>query len=163
MSLVHPDLDGKAFQRTALNDLNPLSILQRGHHLARTLRAHLPQRYDDAIHILRRSMTPPLPSTENLGLGVFFHLPPVSFVATYGLDPAHSAGHDPFEISMMAQYELTRRFIAEFSIRPFLIRWPERTLAQLMWWTKDKVPMCGGSVQREPVRACPGRCEFRPS
>lgn len=140
ISLVHPAFDGKAFQRTALNGLQPLSILQRGHHLARTLREHLPECYNDAVHILVRSLTPPQTDTEDLGLGVFFYLPHVSFVATYGLDPAHNDGCDPFEISMLAQYELTRRFSAEFSIRPFLIKWPERTLAQLTQWTEDPDP-----------------------
>lgn len=140
ISLVYPTFDGKAFQRTARNGLKPLSILQRGHHLARALREHLPECYNDAVHILVRSLTPPQTDTEDLGLGVFFYLPHVSFVATYGLDPAHNGGHDPFEISMSAQYELTRRFSAEFSIRPFLITWPERTLAQLMKWTDDPDP-----------------------
>ncbi len=140
ISLVHPDFDGKAFQRRALIGLKPLSILQRGHHLAGALREHLPKRYEDAVHILVQSLTPPQTDTEDLGLGVFFYLPHVSFVATYGLDPTHNGGHDPFEISMRAQYELTRRFSAEFSIRPFLIRWPERTLAHLMKWTDDPDP-----------------------
>lgn len=138
--LVHSDFDGKAFQRTALNGLKPLSILQRGHHLARALRDHLPKRYADAVHILIQSLTPPLTGTEDLGLGVFFYLPHVSFVAAFGLDPAYNSGHDPFEISMLAQYELTRRFSAEFSIRPFLTRWPDRTITKLMEWTKDKDP-----------------------
>ena len=140
ISLVHPAFDGKAFQRTALNGLKPLSILQRGHHLARALRDQLPECYADAVQILIQSLTPPQTATEDLGLGVFFYLPHVSFVATYGLDPEHNGGHDPFEISMVAQYELTRRFSAEFSIRPFLIRWPERTLAQLEQWTDDPDP-----------------------
>jgi len=140
ISLVHPDFDGKAFQRTALNGLKPLSILQRGHHLARALRGHLPERYADALYILIKSLTPPQTATEDLGLGVFFYLPHVSFVAAYGLDPTHNGGRDPYEVSMLAQYELTRRFSAEFSIRPFLIRWPERTLAYLMEWTKDQDP-----------------------
>jgi 3-methyladenine DNA glycosylase AlkC len=138
--LVHPDFDGRAFQRTALNGLKPLSILQRGHHLARALREHLPKHYEDAVHILIQALTPPQTDTEDLGLGVFFYLPHVSFVATYGLDPMHNDGHDPFEISMRAQYEMTKRFSAEFSIRPFLIKWPERTLVQLMKWTDDPDP-----------------------
>ena len=140
ISLVYSTFDGKAFQRTARNGLKALSILQRGHHLARALRTHLPEHYKDAIHILVQSLTPPQTDTEDLGLGVFFYLPHVSFVATYGLDPAHNGGQDPFEISMLAQYELTRRFSAEFSIRPFLITWPGRTLAQLMKWTDDPDP-----------------------
>lgn len=138
--LVHPDFDSKAFQRSALSGLKPLSIMQRGHHLAKALREHLPARYDQAVRILLKSLTPPQTSTEDLGLAVFFYLPHVSFVATYGLDSAHNNGHDPFETSMMAQYELTKRFSAEFSIRPFLIRWPERTLAILMEWTEDPDP-----------------------
>ena len=138
--LVHPDFDSKAFQRSALSGLKPLSIMQRGHHLAKALREHLPARYDQAVRILLKSLTPPQTSTEDLGLAVFFYLPHVSFVATDGLDSAHNNGHDPFETSMMAQYELTKRFSAEFSIRPFLIRWPERTLAILMEWTEDPDP-----------------------
>lgn len=78
--------------------------------------------------------------TDDLGLAVFFYLPHVAFVAAYGLDPAHNGGRDPFEASMRAQYELTRRFSAEFSIRPCLIRWPERTLARLKEWTRDADP-----------------------
>lgn len=140
ITLVHPDFDGKGFQRSASKGLKPLSILQRGHHLARALREHLPERYEDAVKILLKSLTPPLTGTEDLGLGVFFYLPHVSFVAAYGLDSTHNDGRDPFETSMLAQYELTRRFSAEFSIRPFLIRWPERALAQLKQWTSDSDP-----------------------
>ena len=140
LALVHPKFDGKSFQRTALAGLKPLAILQRGHHLAQALREHLPENYSAAIEILLRSLTPPNERTEELGLAVFFYLPHVSFVANYGLDPAHNGGRDSFEVSMRAQYELTRRFSAEFSMRPFLIRWPERTLARLMEWTRDADP-----------------------
>ena len=104
------------------------------------LRRHLPPAYDDAIAILTRSLTPVLSRTEGLGLAVFFYLPHVSFIALYGLDPAENGGRDPFETSMAAQYELTRRFSAEFSMRPFFIQWPERTLARLLEWTRDPDP-----------------------
>ena len=140
LSLVHPGFDGASFRKTALTGLKPLAILGRGHHLARALRAHLPQRYEDALEILVRSLTPPLPHDHDLGLAVFFYLPHVSFVAAYGLEPEQNAGSDPFDVSMKAQYELTRRFTAEFSMRPFLIRWPERTLARLLEWTRDPDP-----------------------
>jgi 3-methyladenine DNA glycosylase AlkC len=38
---------------------------------------------------------------------------------------------------MTAQYELTKRFTAEFSIRAYLDRYPERTLEQLHVWATD--------------------------
>lgn len=140
LSLVHQDFPGAAFRRAALDGLEPLAILDRGRHLARVLRQHLPSLYSEAIHVLLRSLTPPHSQTQDLGLAVFFYLPHVTFVAEYGLDPAGNGGKDPFEVSMKAQYELTRRFTAEFSLRPFLIRWPERTLERLGEWTRDPDP-----------------------
>jgi 3-methyladenine DNA glycosylase AlkC len=140
LALVHREFDATAFRRAALEGLEPLAILQRGQHLARALREHLPPRYEDAVSILLRSLTPPLTGTADLGLGVFFYLPHVWFVAAYGLDAEHNDGRDPFDVSLHAQYELTRRFSAEFSIRPFLIRWPERTLGRLRQWTSDADP-----------------------
>jgi 3-methyladenine DNA glycosylase AlkC len=59
----------------------------------------------------------------------FRYLPHVFFVAEYGL------GH--FELSMQAQYALTQRFTAEFSIRAFIEKYPEQTLARLREWSAD--------------------------
>ena len=140
LTVAHPEFKAGAFRRDAMLGLAPLAILHRGQHLARWLRAYLPQRYEEAVAVLLRSLTPPHAVTEDLGLGVFFYLPHSCFVGTYGLDPMHNAGRDPFAVSMHAQYELTRRFTAEFSIRPFLMRWPDRTLAQLLEWTRDADP-----------------------
>jgi len=140
VEFVLAHLDADLFQRAALKGLASLSILRRGEHLARVLRAHLPSCYEDAVAVLLRSLTPPLTATDDLGLGVFFYLPHVSFVAAYGLDANGNGGRDPFEVSMTAQHELTRRFSAEFSMRTFLIHQPERTLARLLKWTRDADP-----------------------
>ena len=56
-------------------------------------------------------------------------MPHCFFVAEYGLDH--------FEPSMQAHYQLTQRFTAEFSIRPFLIKHTEATLARLRQWARD--------------------------
>ena len=140
LALVLASFDQDAFRRKAMKGIAKLAILERGVHLARVLREFLPARYEDAVAILVRSLTPPLSTTDDLGLGVFFYLPHIAFVATYGLDAEGNGGRDPFEASMAAQYELTRRFSAEFSIRPFLIRWPARTLKRLIKWTRDRDP-----------------------
>lgn len=138
--LVHPRFDEDLFCRIALEGLEPLGILDRGQHLAQALRQCLPDNYTTAIEILLASLTPPLARTDDIGLAVFFYLPHVCFVAEYGLDPRANDGRDPFEISMRAQYELTKRFSAEFSIRPFLIQQQDRTLSQLIKWTSDADP-----------------------
>jgi 3-methyladenine DNA glycosylase AlkC len=140
ISLVYPDFASDSFVQLAVIGLEPLGLLERGHHIAGLLREHLPEPYEKAVQILIHSMTPPLLQTNSLGLGVFFYLPHSCFIGTFGLDSEKNGGRDPFGISMKAQYELTRRFSAEFSIRPFLIRWPERTLNQLLEWTQDADP-----------------------
>ena len=58
-----------------------------------------------------------------------FYLPFVFFVADHGLEC--------FETSMRAQYELTKRFTAEFSIRAFIERYPNETLKRLAEWAHD--------------------------
>lgn len=136
LSCVHPMFDGEAFRRRALDGLEPLGIMERGRHLARALRQALPGDYATALQLLLASLTPPLGRTDGGGLAVFFYLPHLCFVAEYGLAPGDSV----FEVSMHAQYELTKRFSAEFSIRPFLIRQQDRTLARLLEWTSDPDP-----------------------
>jgi 3-methyladenine DNA glycosylase AlkC len=63
---------------------------------------------------------------ELTGMDVFVYLPHVFFVAEFGVDH--------FEASMRAQYELTQRFTAEYSIRVFIERYPQQTLARLQGW-----------------------------
>lgn len=138
--LVYPQFDRESFYRDASNGLEPLGILERGKKLARTLRLYLPRKYATAVEIILASLTPPLTRTDTLGLAVFFYLPHISFIAEYGWEFEENDGHDPFLVSMRAQYELTKRFSAEFSMRPFLIKQQERTLSQLLEWTSDPDP-----------------------
>jgi 3-methyladenine DNA glycosylase AlkC len=134
LTLVHPEFDERSFRRAALHGLEPLGIMARGQHLARALRGHLPPDYDAAVEVLLRSLPPPA-TESSTGLGGFFFLPYSAFVAEFGLET--NGKKDSFETSMRAQYEITRRFTAEFSMRPFLIKWPERTVARLMEWIRD--------------------------
>lgn len=140
LTLVYPCFDTDGFRNSARSGLRKLELLQRGQHLSKILYEFLPKPYSKAIAILIESLTPPLQQTEQNGLGVFFYLPHVCFVGNYGLDPSFNGGKDPFDTSMKAQYELTRRFSAEFSIRLFLINQQGRTLKYLHKWTQDSCP-----------------------
>lgn len=140
IGLVHSAFDGYAFKSLALTNIAALGIMDRSAHIAAALKATLPAKFSEATDILLSTLTPPNVHTERLGLSVFFYLPHTRFIADYGRDPQHNAGEDPFDTAMRAQYELTRRFTAEFSIRPFLMQDFERTLNQLTLWLNDADP-----------------------
>lgn len=131
---VHPAFPERAFVRTATAGLEELELLDRGRHIARALAAHLPKEYPEAVDVLLRSLGPEHASDELLGVGMapFFYYPHTIFVAEHGL--AH------FDLSMRAQYELTKRFSAESSIRPYIASDPERTFAVLREWARDPNP-----------------------
>lgn len=128
IAAVHPGFDRRAFRRDALDGYEALELMPRGRHLARVLRRHLPAAYPDALAILLASIEPP-GAERGAELGTFIYLPHTFFVAEFGLDH--------LEISLQAQYELTQRFTAEFSIRPFLERHRQATLARLRQWATD--------------------------
>jgi 3-methyladenine DNA glycosylase AlkC len=62
-------------------------------------------------------------------MAAFYFMPHLFYVAQHGL--AH------FEESMRAQYALTQLFTAEYSIRAFLEKHPQATLARLREWARD--------------------------
>jgi 3-methyladenine DNA glycosylase AlkC len=131
---VHPPFRSDAFVRQACRGLGDLELLDRGRHIMRALGEYLPAAYPDAVHVLIASLGPEHVSDELIGVGMapFRYLPHTMFVAERGLDH--------FDASMRANYELTKRFSAEASIRPFISRYPEETFARLAEWTRDGNP-----------------------
>lgn len=129
---AHPAFPTQRFIKAACSRLDDLELLGRGRHIAGALAAHLPRSYPAAIRVLLRSLGPEHASEELVGAGMapFFYLPHVLFVTERGLDH--------FDLSMRAQYELTKRFSAESSIRPYIAKYPERTFSVLREWTTDE-------------------------
>jgi 3-methyladenine DNA glycosylase AlkC len=129
ISAVSPTFPTSRFVAEAAAGLEALELLPRAWHITRALRKHLPQDFDTAAAILKASLGPQLTATEGNGLAPFLYLPHVFFAAEYGIDH--------FDAALELQYELTRRFSAEYSIRVFLDRYPEQTLARLRTWASD--------------------------
>ena len=134
LARAHPPFRVNPFVKDACNGLDALELLDRGRHIARALGKHLPAAYPEAIEVLVRSLGPEHATDELLGAGMapFFYLPHTLFVAGRGLEH--------FDLSMRAQYELTKRFSAEASIRPYIAQNPERALGFLQSWATDKNP-----------------------
>ena len=134
MARAHPGFPVRPFTKDACRGLDALELIDRGRHIADALGAHLPRSYPKAIEILIQSLGPEHATDELIGAGMapFFYLPHTLFVAERGLEH--------FDLSMRAQYELTKRFSAESSIRPYIGRDPERAMAFLQAWAADRNP-----------------------
>jgi 3-methyladenine DNA glycosylase AlkC len=127
-----PGFDQKQFQTRALRNLNQLELKERALSIAVAIAEQLPADFDEAAPLLIRSLGPPLAATEGNGLAPFFYFPHAHFIAAYGVSS--------FASGMRANYELTRRFTAEFSIRPFLVQHRAMCLALLKRWAADADP-----------------------
>jgi 3-methyladenine DNA glycosylase AlkC len=92
-------------------------LKERIRHITTILHELLPADYRAALDILRRAM----PGAAGIVLWVF-----TDYVEVYGLDD--------WEASIPALEEFTQRMSAEFAIRPFIVRYPERTMAQMLAW-----------------------------
>ncbi len=130
---VRPGFDTDGFLADALSGYDELELLARARHVAHALRRHLPADDAEALAVLVASLGPRSEQPEPKGMEPFFYAPHVFYVAEFCLDQ--------WEAAMDAQYELTQRFSAEFSIRAFIDREPERTLARLRAWASDPSPL----------------------
>jgi 3-methyladenine DNA glycosylase AlkC len=119
--------DAAGFVQAATDGLDDLELTDRARHVAAAMATHLPDDRGEALRIITRSLGSE--DEELTGMEGFKYLPHVYFAAEYGLDH--------FEDAMTAQYELTKRFTAEFSIRAYLEHHQERTLQRLRQWVDD--------------------------
>ena len=125
-----PEFRGHVFVADVAKAFDSLELMDRGRHIARVLRRHLPDDYPTAVGILLQSIGErPLRTDVAGGMASFFYLPHVCFVAAFGLEH--------FDESMQALHTLTKRFTSEFSIRPFIERHEREALALLRQWARD--------------------------
>lgn len=120
---VYPKFDTDAFMnRVFTPDWDGLALKQRIRHTAVAFREGLPDDYPSALAIA-------LEAADACGSGFEYIFFP-DFVEVYGLD-------DP-DLSIPALARLTRYSSSEFAVRPFIVRYPDRMLPQLMAWAEDE-------------------------
>jgi 3-methyladenine DNA glycosylase AlkC len=124
-----PSFQLRRFQSQALRGLERLELKERAQHIAGAMAEQLPADFDELAPLLIQSFGPPLAASEGNGLAPFFYFPHAHLIAERGVSS--------FASGMAANYELTQRFTAEFSIRPFLIEHRDKCLQLLKRWARD--------------------------
>jgi 3-methyladenine DNA glycosylase AlkC len=123
---VYPPFDRSSYLATALDGFEELELTPRAKRVSDALATVLPSEGTAALEIITAALDYRLPGGKPTGMASFVYMPFGVFIADHGLDH--------FDLAMRAQLELTQRFTAEFSIRPFLERHTEETLARLETW-----------------------------
>jgi 3-methyladenine DNA glycosylase AlkC len=126
---VHPGFDSSGFVAHVEQGYKVLELMARGRKISAGLKVFLPQNYQQAVAILLASLDSPLVLDENNNIASFIFMPHIVYVAENGLDD--------FDTSMRAHYQLTQKFTSEFGIRPFIQRYPDKSLALLAQWATD--------------------------
>lgn len=133
--MVAPNDDAfraKAFIKTCLQGYEALELMDRAKRMGDALDEHLGGTCATKCQSLMASLGPPLQNTDAFGVQTFIYLPFVCWARDHGLAA--------FSASMKFQRQLTRRFTAEFSIRPYLEKdWP-MALVLLEKWATDPDP-----------------------
>ena len=129
IAVVHPTFERESFVRAASAELASLELKQRFAHVADRLREYLPADYPAALEILVRILEDDyhFAPIEDAG---FRLLPIPTFVYRHGLEH--------LEASLDAMYLITRHTSCEGAIRPYIMRYPEETLARLHEWALDE-------------------------
>lgn len=122
----HPALDQEAFIARIFDDAwADRELKERTRHITTVMHDFLPDEYRAALGILRGA----LPMLSSLG---FAKMVFPDYVEVYGLDD--------WEASMPALELFTQEISAEFAIRPFIVRYPNRTMECMLQWAHHEHP-----------------------
>ena len=127
---IYKDFDSQIYINTIQKDCQNLSYTKRIELHADSLRKFLPQDYPKAIGILTQILGQENPNDTGMFANYYWIMPIGKFVEKYGLED--------FDISIKAIEEITKRNTGEYAIRPFIRKYPEKTLKILQQWSKSK-------------------------
>jgi len=126
----YPAFDSDSYIKTISKECKPLSYNARIELHADVLRETLPQDYLQAVAILVSILGDENPNETGMFKEYYWVMPIGKFVEKYGLDH--------FKESIKAIEEITKRNTGEYAIRPYLRRYPKKTIKILERWSRSK-------------------------
>jgi 3-methyladenine DNA glycosylase AlkC len=122
----YPTFDREAFAAGVFDDgWKARELKERMRHITTVLHDFLPADYHTSLDVLRQVLA----SLEGHG---FVKMVFPDYVEVYGLDDWGGA--------ISALEEFTQQISAEFAIRPFIVRYQDRTMAQMLTWARHPHP-----------------------
>ncbi len=129
---VYPALDTNRFTKLVFNkDWPEKELKQRMRHIAEVLRQVLPEKFTEATDIIVRCVEE-LKKIHESEMSLSYMIFP-DFIEVYGIED--------YDTSIKAFEKITQFASAEFAVRPFLIKYPEKMGKQMLQWSLHPQPM----------------------
>ncbi|MDL2297452.1 DNA alkylation repair protein [Bacteroidales bacterium OttesenSCG-928-B11] len=139
LKLVIPDLDTKAFVSQIMDDeWRNRELKQRTAHIATVLKNFLPSDYKDAIAKILEMLNcievryPHCSKIDDMKFGLTLEYGGIldNYVEQYGLDD--------YKTSVKAIERITQFASCEFVAHPFIVKYPDKMMAQMLVWSKHE-------------------------
>jgi len=126
----YPKFDAAGFVKQVAEGVPPLELKDRVELIADLLNDFLPGEYPQQWAILANILGPPNPSETGMFTDFYWVMPIAKFVEKYGLNH--------LSLSFQAIEAITQRNTGEFTIRPYIAAYPEKTMDQMMAWSRHE-------------------------
>ncbi len=130
IQIVFSEFDSKRYINSIKEKCLTKTYTQRIDLHATELRNYLPNEYEKAIDILLQILGDENLNETGMFTNFYWVMPIGKFVEKYGLDQ--------YEISIKAISEITKRNTGEYAIRPYIRKYPKKTLTVMKKWSKSK-------------------------
>ena len=126
----YPEFKSRSFITRVAKSVDDQELKQRVETITDALQSRLPGDYSLATDILMNILGPENKQETGMFKEYYWVMPIAFFVEKYGLDD--------FKQSMKMIEAITKRNTGEYAIRPFIIKYPDKTLAVMKRWSKSK-------------------------
>ncbi|CEN51797.1 DNA alkylation repair protein [Capnocytophaga canis] len=126
---VYPDFNSKNFIKDTGNKVIGQTYTQRIITIADLLKNYLSVDYKEALRVLLSILGEENPNQTGMFTHYYWILPIGKFVERYGINH--------FTLSMNAIEEITKRNTGEYAVRPFIRKYPEKSLEIIEKWAKS--------------------------
>ena len=123
---LKPDFNGDRFTQAVTNKVEDLELKDRIECIADELYTALGMHYKNGIHLLLQVLGPENEKETGMFSTYYWIMPIAKYVEKYGLEH--------LEVSLHAIEEITKRNTGEYTIRPFIENYPQKTLERMKIW-----------------------------
>ncbi len=127
---LHPEFNKRQFIQKVKKGVTPLELKDRVELMADLLQQYISKDFESSWKILEQILGEENEKETGMFTEGYWIMPIAKFVEKYGLEE--------FTISMKAIEEITKRNTGEYTIRPFIEKYPKRTMKKMLRWSKNK-------------------------